>query len=53
MKIRESAPLQTVLAMYDQETDRNLLMPSYPRLHIHAISKPGMNGLRQEYQSRV
>ena len=32
MKIRESVQLQTVLAMYDQEIDRDRAMPSYQRL---------------------
>ena len=32
MKLRESVQLQTVLAMYDREIDRNLALPRYPRL---------------------
>ena len=32
MKLRGFVHLQTVLAMYDQEMDRDRAMPSYPRL---------------------
>ena len=32
VKIRESVQLQTAWAMYDQEIDRNLAMPSCQRL---------------------
>ena len=34
MRIRESVQLQTVLAMHDQEIDRDRAMPSYQRLKI-------------------
>ena len=34
MRVRESVQLQTVLALYDQEIDRDRAMPSYQRLKI-------------------
>ena len=32
LKIRDSVQLQAVLAMYDEEIDRNLALPGYQRL---------------------
>ena len=56
--VSQNCRLQTVLALYDQETVRILALPSYQRSKAirwlgRATSEPGTKGSRQEYWSRV
>ena len=64
IKLQGSDQLQTLLALYNQELNRDRVTPSCQRLrtmarqHVdqtigRATSKPGMKDLRREHSSRV
>ena len=52
MKVRESVQLQTVLAMYDKEIDRDRAVPRSDDQDAQ-LQSPGMKFLRRGYQSKV